>query len=229
MEGKTEGTSSDANDKYFRDTISEEDIERIKMGSGVEDGSLLPFKGQTYTQLILTYVTALALQIAVYFALPFVPGFEEVFLFESGGDGLRMRRWIGAVSSFVTGIYFVVSTIRAKGVPKLNLLYAFFPPLIFGTVHLILMESGKPAFAVPGSVLGLVEPSRFVTILYMSLPHVIMFLLLKYTVELWIRLDDDNLRKAIEWENNYLGYPYFSDREIAKRVTNENGDNDDTA
>ena len=219
-----EETSPDAEGCYFGDTITEEDIERIKEENEVEDYSLLPFKGQTYIQLILTYVTALVLQTVIYFVAPFILGVEEAFLFESGGDGLRMRRWIGAVSSSVVGIYFVLSTIKAKGVPNLNILYAFFPPIVFGTVHLILMEPGEPVFAVPGSVLGLVEPSRYVTVLYMTAPHVILFILLKYSVEVWIRLDDDNLRRAIEWEERHLAYPYFSDKEIAKRVTDENRD-----
>jgi hypothetical protein len=123
-EGGIEETSPDAEGRYFGDTISEEDIERIKKESEAENYSLLPFKGQTYIQLLLTYVTALLLQTVIYFVAPFILGVEEAFLFESGGDGLRMRRWIGAVSSSVVGIYFVLSTIKAKGVPNLNILYA---------------------------------------------------------------------------------------------------------
>ena len=88
----------------------------------------------------------------------------------------------------------------------------------------------ESVFGPHDPALGLLEPTRIVSVVvYIYLPFFILFRIFKYTVELWIRLGDDNLRRAIEWEEKHLAYPYFSDREIAKRVTNENGDNDDTA
>lgn len=229
MVSSDNNTPPDSEGTRFSDTIDEEDIDRIKRNTEDEDLSFAPFMGQTYRQLILTYIMGISLQIVVYFSLPFIFNIEGSFLFEPGGEGLRIRRRVGAVASFVAGIYFVISTTRARGTPGFNLIYGFAPPIIFGVIHILLMESGEPPFAVPGSPLGILEPSRVVTFLYMSLPHVVLLIILKYVIEIWVRIDEDNLRKAIEWEKKHLAYPYFSDREVSERISQgTNGDKNDT-
>jgi hypothetical protein len=70
--------------------------------------------------------------------------------------------------------------------------------------------------------MGIRDPARIISVVvYFALPYFILFKLFKYGVELWIRLDDDNLRRAIEWEKKHLHYGYFSDREMGKKLDEE--------
>ena len=220
MDRSEDSQSSDSDEEvYFSSVIDEEDIDRIKRNSEIDmESSLIPpLMGQTYNQLILTYVIGIVVQSVVYFSVPFILGIEEPFLSEPGGEGLQMRRRIGTVSSVAVGVYFIISVVRGRGSPALSYIYIVFSPLILWMLHIPFIGS-EPVFSLEsGRSLGKVIS----VVVYFALPYFILFKLFKYGVELWIRLDDDNLRRAIEWEKKHLHYGYCSDREMGKKEDEE--------
>lgn len=224
MDGSDKPSSSEPEDDvYFSSVIDEKDIERIKRDSEIEMDSTLipPFMGQTYNQLILTYVIGIIIQSIVYFSIPFFLGIEEPFLSEPGGEALQMRRRVATISSVVVGIYFIISTIRARGTPALNYIYIVVSPLVLWMLHTPFIGS-EAVFGNPNSMAGLRDSTRMVSVfIYIYLPYYLLFKLFKYSVELWIRIDEDNLRRAIEWEEDHLDHAYFSGREMAKELDKE--------
>jgi hypothetical protein len=123
--------SSDSDEEvYFSSVIDEEDIERIKRNSEIdmESSIIPPLMGQTYNQLILTYVIGIVVQSVVYFSVPFILGIEEPFLSDPGREGLQMRRRVGTISSVAVGIYFIISIVRGRGSRALTYIYILFSP-----------------------------------------------------------------------------------------------------
>ncbi|MDY6779871.1 MAG: hypothetical protein SV760_04880, partial [Halobacteria archaeon] len=115
-------TDSNEDDVSFSDEIDEETIERVRSEHGDVENmkTYLPFKRQTYTELVLALVGGFFVYAFAYITIPFILGIQnEVFAGETV-RAVHHRRHVAGASAFFCGLYYVLVTARAYGIPVFN-------------------------------------------------------------------------------------------------------------
>jgi hypothetical protein len=128
---ETEGEDSD----FYEEVAEENEVLLVFAG----------FKSQSFPGRILTVAVGVIVWTSVYmFALRITGGVEVAKTHTV--EGAVVRQQAAAAAGVTTGVYFLVSTIRAKGSPILNMVHPGLIPLIMPDKILTLFGEEIPGF-----------------------------------------------------------------------------------
>lgn len=219
-----EGDDSESllNKEIDNSTIESMKAESEYYDEGGEGSFFLPFRGQTYKELIITVLPGFLIYPVVFLFVSWYFGLEDqVFRGEFGSlpeggviEGwITIRRKVGVLSSFASGIYFIGISLRAWGGIGIGMIVSTI------SAYISILFIGVGPLSTRPELWWRDDSEKTISILLITFSFLVAYFILWLSVEFWIRLDERNLQKAIEWEEEHLPVNYFSRKRIAGSST----------